>query len=378
MLLSTFVGIGSAETTMSGIAADYMGFEGKIGIMVGTISTSEEEYRTAELWQETFGADKVVIQNYPDNFMKEEETTISNMLALVSDPEVKAIVFCQGVPGCTAAIEAAKEKRPDVLYINCGPNEDPQITAPVADVLIDVDWINKPITMVDRAKEMGAETLIIYSFPRMQSYAKNEYSVAKAEERCNELGIDFVYAVIPDPQSDAGQAGTQQYCLEDVPKMLEKYGPNTAFWDINLFSSVAVIKALLDAGEGIYMDSSQSSPFLGYPDAFGIEIPADKKGDAAWIVEQLSAVCTEHGANGRFSVRSAPTMPNTLSVGALYSARYLLGETEAKFDEAVLRQCYSDLTGIPVDEVMFSMYNNPLNGESYDNYCMILAPWAML
>ena len=239
-------------------------------------------------------------------------------------------------------------------------------------------FTNKPITMVDRAKEMGAETLIIYSFPRMQSYAKNEYSVAKAEERCNELGIDFVYAVIPDPQSDAGQAGTQQYCLEDVPKMLEKYGPNTAFWDINLFSSVAVIKALLDAGEGIYMDSSQSSPFLSYPDAFGIEIPADKKGDAAWIVEQLSAVCTEHGANGRFSVRSAPTMPNTLSVGALYSARYLLGETEAKFDEAVLRQCYSDLTGIPVDEVMFSMYNNPLNGESYDNYCMILAPWAML
>lgn len=367
-----------AETNYSAIAADYMDFDGKIGIMVGTVATSEEEYRTAEIWKETFGEDKVVIQNYPDNFMKEQETTISNMLSLVSDPEIKAVVFCQGVPGCTAAIEKAKEKRPDILYINCAPNEDPPVSAPVADVLIDVDWINKPITMADRAKEMGAETLIVYSFPRMQSYAKNAYSVAAIEERCEELGIEYVYAVIPDPQSDAGQAGTQQYCLEDVPKMLEKYGPNTAFWDINLFSSVAVIKALLDAGEGIYMDSSQSSPFQGYPDAFGIEIPDDKKGDAEWIIEQLRAVCAEHGASGRFSVRSSPCMPNCLSMGVMYAARYIQGNTEGKFDEAVLRQCYADLTQTSLEEISFSMYQNPETGETYDNYCMILAPWTML
>lgn len=367
-----------AEIDYSEIAASYKEFDGKIGIMVGTVAISEEEYRTAELWKEVLGEDKVVIQNYPDNFMKEQETTISNMLSLISDPKVKAVVFCQGVPGATAAIEKAKEKRPDVLYINASPNEDPPVTTPVADVLIDVDWINKPITMAERAKEMGAETLIVYSFPRMQSYAKNDYSVRAVEAKCEELGIEFVYAVIPDPQSDQGTAGTQQYCLEDVPKMLEKYGPNTAFWDINLFSSVAVIKALLDAGEGIYMDSSQSSPFLGYPDAFGIEIPADKKGDAAWIVEQLSAACAAKGASGRFSVRSAPTSPNTLSTGVLYAARYLQGATEGKFDEAVIRQCYADLTQTSLEEISFSMYNNPESGESYDNYCMILAPWAML
>lgn len=376
LMLTMFAGV--AETDYAQIAADYMDFDGKIGIMVGTVATSEEEYRTAEIWKEVFGEDKVVIQNYPDNFMKEQETTISNMLSLVSDPQIKAVVFCQGVPGCTAAFEKAKEKRPDVLFINASPNEDPPVTTPVADVLIDVDWINKPITMAERAKEMGAETLVLYSFPRMQSYAKNDYSVRVVEQKCKELGINYVYAVIPDPQSDAGTAGTQQYCLEDVPKMLEKYGPNTAFWDINLFSSVAVIKALLDAGEGIYMDSSQASPFLGYPDAFGIEIPADKKGDAGWIIEQLRTACAERGASGRFSVRSSPTAPNTLSTGVLYAARYLQGATEGKFDEAVIRQCYADLTQTSLEEISFNMYNNPETGESYDNYCMILAPWAML
>ncbi len=366
------------STIYSELAKDYMDFEGKIGIMVGTVATSEEEYRTAELWQETFGSDKVTIQNYPVNFMKEQETTISNMLSLISDPEIKAVVFCQGVPGCTAAIEKAKEKRPDILYINGAPNEDPPVTTPVADVLIDVDWIQKPITMADRAKEMGAETLVLYSFPRMQSYAKNAFSVAAVEKRCKELGIKYVYAVIPDPQSDAGQAGTQQYCIEDVPKKLEEYGPNTAFWDINLFSSVAVIKALLDAGEGIYMDSSQSSPFLGYPEAFGVEIPADKKGNAAWLIEQLRNISKNHGATGRFSVRAEPIMPNVLSVGVMYSARYLQNKTAGKFDKEVLMQCYADLTKLPIDEISFSMYDNPENGEKYDNYCMILAPWAML
>ena len=52
---------------------------GKIGLMVGTVAISEEEYRTAESWQKKLGADEVVIQTYPDNFMSEEETTISNM-----------------------------------------------------------------------------------------------------------------------------------------------------------------------------------------------------------------------------------------------------------------------------------------------------------
>ena len=75
--------------------------EGKIGLMVGTVAISEEEYRSAEAWQQELGEDKVVIQTYPDNFMSEEETTISNMLSLVSDPDIKVVIFLQGVPGAS-------------------------------------------------------------------------------------------------------------------------------------------------------------------------------------------------------------------------------------------------------------------------------------
>ena len=43
----------------------------------------------------------IITDTYPDNFMSETETTISKLDAFASDPDVKAIVMCQAVPGAT-------------------------------------------------------------------------------------------------------------------------------------------------------------------------------------------------------------------------------------------------------------------------------------
>ena len=48
--------------------------------------------------------DMIVLQTYPDNFTKEQETTIANTLSLAADPDVKAIIFVQAVPGASAAL----------------------------------------------------------------------------------------------------------------------------------------------------------------------------------------------------------------------------------------------------------------------------------
>ena len=109
---------GAEEETSSGADAN-----GKIGLMVGTVAISEEEYRSAEAWQKQLGEDKVVIQTYPDNFMSEEETTISNMLSLVSDPDIKVVVFVQGVPGASAAIAKAKKSVPTFFILTAAPTK---------------------------------------------------------------------------------------------------------------------------------------------------------------------------------------------------------------------------------------------------------------
>lgn len=368
----------AGDTAAEGKTEEKHDTAGKIGIMTGTIAGSEEEYRAAEAWQIKLGEDRVVIQTYPDNFMKEQETTISNLLSLVSDPDIKAVVFCQAVPGATAAIAKAKEKRPDILYINGGPGEDPATITSVADIVVDMDAYTNAVDMIDRAVEMGAETVIYYAFPRLLGYEKVAIARDLAIARCEEVGVEFVQVIIPDPQSDAGPAGTQQFCKEDVPKQLEKYGPKTAFWDLNTMSSAATIKAIEDAGMGIYMNSSQSSPFQGYPEAFNIAVPGDKKGDAEWMVEELRKHNAEMGNTGRFSVRATPNVVNCMNTGVAYAEKFIAGETDGKVDMEALKRAYAEVCNVPIEEVTFSLYKTPDGSESYDNFAVILAPWAML
>ena len=88
----------------------------KIGILTGTASQGDEEITQANKMKEKYG-DMIVTATYPDNFTTETETLISNAVAMASDPEVKAIVWCQAVPGTAAAIDKVRETRPDMIFI---------------------------------------------------------------------------------------------------------------------------------------------------------------------------------------------------------------------------------------------------------------------
>ncbi len=56
--------------------------------------------------------DMITHVTYPDNFMQEQETTIAQITGLADDPEVKAIVICQAVPGSIPALQRVKESVP--------------------------------------------------------------------------------------------------------------------------------------------------------------------------------------------------------------------------------------------------------------------------
>ena len=93
----------------------------KIAILTGTTSQGEEEFRAAERAVATYGAEHVITDTYPDNFMAETETTISKLLAFASDPDVKAIV--DTLPEATALlrvehdIQAAWNSSVDDIYM---------------------------------------------------------------------------------------------------------------------------------------------------------------------------------------------------------------------------------------------------------------------
>ena len=156
----------TAETTE---AAEPAG-DFKIGIITGTASQGDEEITQANKMKEKYG-DMIVTSTYPDNFTTETETVISNTVAMASDPAVKAIIWCQAIPGTAAAIDKVRETRPDMIFIVGTPGEDPGVINPKADIVLQVDEPGCGIVIPPQAAKQGAKTMIHYSFPRHMSYA---------------------------------------------------------------------------------------------------------------------------------------------------------------------------------------------------------------
>lgn len=202
----------------------------KIAIMTDTVTQGEEAYRTAEELVEKYGADRIIHSTFPDKASSEQETTISNFLALAADPDVKVIIAAFAMEGTTAAFQKIREVRPDILLLGGAPTEDPAILGPTCDLVVGIDYIGMGNEVAETAKAMGATTLVHYSFPR---HMANSIYLARhdaMQARCAELGIEFVDGTTPDPMAEAGVTATQQYILEDVPRKIEQYGKETAFF----------------------------------------------------------------------------------------------------------------------------------------------------
>lgn len=345
----------------------------KIGLLVATVSQNEEEYRKAEEVQQRFGEDRVVIQTYPDNHMKEQETTIANTLALAADPDIKAIVFVQAVNGISAAVDKVREKRDDMLFIAGTPSEDPSMIAAKADFVLQSNEIDMGVGMAEQAKEMGAKTFIHYSFPRHMSMEMLVYRRDVIKKTCEDLGIEFLDATAPDPQSDAGISGTQQFMLEDVPRKIEEYGKDTVFYATNCSMQEPLIKSVVDNG-GMYVLPCCPSPYHGFPGALGISIPEDKKGDVDYICEEITKVIAEKGDSGRVTTWKYPMNQMFIECGAQYAFDWMEGKTDGKQDFDHMKQILSDYQGI--EEASLSIYDNPKTEIRLENFWTVMLPYV--
>ncbi len=272
-----------------------------IGIVTGTVSQGEDELRGAERLIEEYGdvASGGMIQHitYPDNFMQEMETTISQIAGLTDDPLMKAIIVNQSIPGTTEAFRRVKERRPDILCFAGEPHEDPGVIESVADLAINVHNIYRGYLIPLAAKKMGATDFVHISFPRHMSYELLSRRRNIMEAACNDIGVKFHFETAPDPVSDVGVAGAQQFILEKVPAWLEKYGKDTAFFCTNDAHTEPLIRQIVAHG-GYFVEADLPSPLMGYPGALGVDLSAEK-GDFQAITKKIEEVIVEKGAAGR-------------------------------------------------------------------------------
>ena len=318
----------------------------KIGIMTGTVSQGEDEFRAAQMVIQKYGADHVKHVTYPDNFMNEQETVIAQLVGLSDDPDVKVIIAGQAIPGSIPAARKIREKRPDIKIAFIEPHEDPAMVNATVDLCIQPDQLARGRTIVEVAKTMGVTDLVHYSFPRhmSQELLAQRRDIMKAE--CAKQGIKFHFVTAPDPMGEGGLNATQQFVLEDVPRELKTYGPKTAFFSTNCGMMDPMIKAVITDG-GYIPEQCCPSPTHGYPTALGIAIPADKAGNMAYINAENKRVIAEHHMTGHFATWPVPEV--MLSIRAMTDLMVDSVEGKADYKDGTQVKAYMErLAGVPI------------------------------
>ena len=363
VMVFSLVACGSGAKDDAAASADY-----KIGIITGTVSQGEEEYQAAQNLKAKYG-DKVVTATYPDNFSTETEQTIATVTNMAADPDVKAIVFVQAVPGAAAAINKVKETRDDILFVTGVCAEDPAVIAAAADICMLVDEIQMGKTIIEQAAAQGAKTFVHISFERHLGYATISARQQLFKENCAALGLEYVEATAPDPTGDAGVTGAQAWVTENIKVYVDQYGKDTAFFCTNCSMQVPLIQQCAELG-AIYPQQCCPSPYHGYPSAFNISTEGHE-GDVPYMLDQITAKVAEYGNTGRMSTWEVPVNMVMIEAGFNYAQKWIEGEITERCDEAALLK---EIQAIAGDAAAISKYSDEASGE-IANFFMILCPF---
>lgn len=336
----------------------------KIGLVTPTLSSSEDEFRAGAEMAEKY-PEIVTHITLPENFNAELETGMSQILSLSDDPEMKAIIVNSGQSGLLPAFEKIKEKRPDILTIATMLDE-PELMAKFVDVSFSTDWVRRGKTIPTKAKEMGAKTFVHYSFPTHLAKEVVAARRAEMEKTSKELGLEFVEVITPDPQTGDGLTAMQQFLKEDIPRQIEKYGPDTNIFGSNCpMYDVILDEALKD--KFIVAEQCCPTPTQAYPTVMNLEIPEEDLGNYDKINEMITEKSKVAGMTGRLSGWAVPSQIYVPKFEVEF-AKHII-ENDIELDKEVLNKEFLDEFS---EEAMGTRADfEPINSE-IDNYFTLI------
>jgi len=314
--------------------------------MTGTPSQGGGEFHAGQLLDRRYPG-RVMHITFPDNFPRESVTVVAQLTGLASDKRVRIMVVGQAVPGAAAAARQIRGARRDVLIGFVSPHEDPDSIGAACDLTLGTDPLARGAGIVDSARTMGARSFVHYSFPRHLSQrlvAQGRDAMARA---CRRRGIKFYQVEAPDPAGGEGLTAARRFVLEDVPRRLDTLGTATAFYATCDGLQEPLIKAILTAGSGYFVEQDVPSPIAGYPEALGLKISAERADSVALVQAEIRRAIAEKGMSGHFGGWAAD--PDAV---ALRAATALLvdaadGKADPRDSTTVLRYLTAE-AGVPL------------------------------
>ena len=335
----------------------------KIGIVTPTVTVSEDEFRGAQEMVEKY-PDLVVHKTIPENFSTDKEGCISVITSLADDPEMKYVIFDCGMEGIIPAFQTIREKRPDIVTMVTS-NDDPKLLNEYVDISITTDWNRRGETIATKAHEMGAKTFIHYSFPTHMASESKVIRRDKMKETCEKLGMEFVEITTPDPQTGNGRAPMLQFLREDLPRQIEKYGPDTNIFGTNC----PMYDVILDEAfklKFIVAEQCCPTPTQSYPTILNLEITEDDLGNYDKINEMITEKSKEAGMTGRLS---GWAMPSSVYIPKfkVELAKYM-HDNNLKSEDVLSKEFLDDFS----KEHMPVAADFAIAGEGLDHYYMLI------
>ena len=358
------------DTTAKGKGSS---FSGKIAVLTNIPSQTQndEEIWSAEQLMVKYGSDKVVHATWPNFFMQDREQVNAVIAPLAVDREVKVVIMNKSIQGCNAAIDKLRSIRDDIFVIYCVVTEPPSNTAMRAHLMLDADDISQGPLIVKQAKKQGAKAFVHYSFPRHLAVAPLGRRRDLIQEACAAEGLRFLNAIALDPTDDMYAA--QQFILDDVSKQVAKYGEDTAFFCTNCFLQVPLIRAVVDC-RAIYPQPCCPSPFHGFPEALGIEMPGLETPPHSFVINETRRIAASKNMTGRLSSWPISLSMMFTHVGAEYAIKWINGQVpKTGIDDKVLMDCIkSYIKEVSGDDLEISMTSYSEQGVTYDNFKLLL------
>lgn len=335
----------------------------KIGIVTPTVTVSEDEFRGAQEMVQKY-PDLVVHKTIPENFSTDKEGCISVITSLADDPQMKYIIFDCGMEGIVPAFQTIREKRPDIVSMVTS-NDDPKLLNEYVDISITTDWNRRGVTIPTKAYNMGAKTFIHYSFPTHMASESKVIRRDKMKETCEKLGMEFVEITTPDPQTGNGRAPMLQFLQEDIPRQIEKYGPDTNIFGTNC----PMYDVILDEAfklKFIVAEQCCPTPTQSYPTILNLEITEDDLGDYDKINEMITEKSEEAGMTGRLS---GWAMPSSVYIPKMKVelAKYM-HDNDLKPEDVLSKEFLDSFT----KEYMPVAADFEIAGEGLDHYYMLI------
>ena len=338
----------------------------RIGIVTDSRAQSEEDWYGAEAVRQLYGDETVAHVTYPDDFSNERLEVIRTIEELAEDPQMKAIVVNQAVPGTAEAFLRVKQTRPDILCFAGELHEEAAEISAAADLISDSNFIARGYLMIRNAHELGCDTFVHISFPRHMEYETMARRARIMEAACEEFGMRFAQEEALDPGGDSGITGAQAYIIDTFPVWHDKYGDNAAYFCTSDGLTWPLIKQVLDNG-GYFIEQDSASPMMGYPEALDLDLNAGSSDFTSLLKEVETAVVAQGGA-GRFGTWPYSYGYVTSAGLAQHAINVIEGKSEL-LDLGDIADAFMAFS--PGADWNISAYVNSETGEPYPNGILV-------